>query len=98
MGEFKAGTCVWFWDGEAQRTGVIAIWGRKRVTVVPTTASKVTTVLVPHTSINEVIAWGGGRNKISFAGWLRMMRKAGAAYGYTKTGRAAVRKLEGLRK
>lgn len=98
MGEFKAGVLVWFWDGEAQRTGVISTWGRKNVTIVPTPASKVKTATVPHTDVNERIEWGGGRNKISFAGWLRMVRKHGAAYGYTKAGQVAVRKLEGLRK
>lgn len=98
MAAFKTGTLVWFWDGEAQRTGVIATWGHKRVTVVPTPVSKVAATMIPHTSVYDVIAWGGGRNKISFAGWLRMVRKHGAAYGYTKAGRAAVRKLEGSRK
>lgn len=97
MGQFKAGVLVWFWDGEAQRTGVISTWGRKNVVIVPTPCGKVKTVTRPHTDVNEPIPWGGGRKRISFKGWLRMARKHGAAYGYTKTAQVALRKLETLK-
>ena len=88
---------MWFWDGTAQHTGVITTWGRKQVTVLPTPCGKVTVAQVPHTDINETIPWGGGRKRISFKGWLRLVRKQGAAYGYTKGAQTALRKLEAMK-
>lgn len=97
MATFKAGMLVWFWNGARQETGVISTWGRKQVIIVPTPGSKVKLARVAHQNVNEVIPWGGGRKRLSFKGWLRLVRKHGAAYGYTKEALRELRKLEGLK-
>jgi len=96
MYKLKAGTLVWYWDGTGQRTGVVTIWGKKNVTLLPTPCGKISLVRVPHTDVNEVIAWGGGRKRMSFKGWLRKVRAEGARAGYTKEAQQALRKLEAL--
>lgn len=96
MGEFKAGVLVWYWDGSSQRTGVIVTWGRKFVTIMPTPASKVKLDKVMHVEVNESIPWGGGRKKLSFKGWKRLVKKCGGMYGYTKEARTAMKKLDAM--
>lgn len=97
MAPFKTGMLVWYWDGTGRRTGVITTWGRKAVTILPTPCGKIKLTRVAHVEINEHIPWGGGRKRMSFKGWLRLVRKHGAAYGYTAEAKKAVRKLEELK-
>lgn len=97
MHKVAPGKLVWYWDGNAQHTAVVVVWGRKAVTVLPTPMSRVRLEKVPHKDIYEVLPWGKGRLKMSFKGWLRLVRAHSATYGCTKQALLALRKLESLK-